>query len=178
MAPETYRLYLDQMFGIQLALALQAAGFDVMRASAAGQSRANDAQILRKAIDEKRVLITLDGHFGDWVVLPFWESSRSDQAKSESCHDTECPGPSCSIPPMSPRRRIRGPSCHRFGETHQMDSHGMKLQRYDSESKALLGMFLRDGIIYVASPGGNLFGHRASDALCREFRKGLLRIFL
>ena len=42
--------------------------------------------------------------------------------------------------------------------------------------KALLGMFLRDGIIYGASPGGNLFGHRTSDALCREFRKGLLRI--
>ncbi len=41
-----------------------------MRASEAGQSRADDTQILRKAIDEKRVLVTLDGHFGDWVVLP------------------------------------------------------------------------------------------------------------
>jgi predicted nuclease of predicted toxin-antitoxin system len=70
LAPEPCRLYLDQMFGVHLALALRAAGFDVMRASEAGQSRADDAQILRKAIDEKRVLITLDGHFGDWVVLP------------------------------------------------------------------------------------------------------------
>ena len=58
------------MFGVQVAQALRAAGFDVVRASEAGQSRADDAQILRKAIDEKRVLITLDGHFGDWVVLP------------------------------------------------------------------------------------------------------------
>ena len=62
------------MFGVHSASALRAAEFDVMRASEAGQSRADDAQILRKAIDEKRVLITLDGHFGDWVVLPLLRS--------------------------------------------------------------------------------------------------------
>jgi predicted nuclease of predicted toxin-antitoxin system len=70
LEPEPYRLYLDQMFGVQVANALRAAGFDVMRAWEAGQSRADDAQILRKTIKEKRVLVTLDGHFGDWVVLP------------------------------------------------------------------------------------------------------------
>ena len=43
--------------------------------------------------------------------------------------------------------------------------------------KALLGMFLRDGVIYGVSREGYLFGHRASGALCREFRKGLLKIF-
>ncbi len=70
MAPEPYRLYLDQMFGVHVARALRGTGFDVMRASEVGQSRADDAQVLRKAVDEKRILITLDGHFGDWVVLP------------------------------------------------------------------------------------------------------------
>ncbi len=44
--------------------------------------------------------------------------------------------------------------------------------------KALLGMFLRDGVIYGASPEGYLFAHATSDTLCRAFRKGLLRIFL
>ena len=70
MAPEPHKLYLDQMFGVHVALALRAAGFDVMRAAEVGQSRADDAEILMKAVEEKRVLITLDEHFGDWVVLP------------------------------------------------------------------------------------------------------------
>ncbi|MFZ0929848.1 MAG: DUF5615 family PIN-like protein [Syntrophobacteraceae bacterium] len=68
--PEPHRLYLDQMFGVQVAGALRTSGFDVMRASEVGQARADDSEILRKAVDEKRILITLDGHFGDWVVLP------------------------------------------------------------------------------------------------------------
>ncbi len=58
------------MLGVHVARALRGAGFDVMRASEVGQSRADDAQVLRKAVDEKRILITLDEHFGDWVVLP------------------------------------------------------------------------------------------------------------
>lgn len=41
-----------------------------MRASETGQARADDHLILEKAISEKRILITLDEHFGDWVVLP------------------------------------------------------------------------------------------------------------
>ena len=35
-----------------------------------GQARADDQQILQKAIDENRILVTLDEHFGDWVILP------------------------------------------------------------------------------------------------------------
>ncbi len=58
------------MFGMHVASALRAAGFDVMRAAEVGQSRADDAEILEKAVAEGRVLITLDDHFGDWVVLP------------------------------------------------------------------------------------------------------------
>ena len=30
----------------------------------------HDAEILKRAIAENRVLITLDEHFGDWVILP------------------------------------------------------------------------------------------------------------
>ena len=41
-----------------------------MRAAEVGQARADDDEILEKAIAENRILITLDEHFGDWVVLP------------------------------------------------------------------------------------------------------------
>ncbi len=43
--------------------------------------------------------------------------------------------------------------------------------------KELLAVFLRDGIIYGVSRQGEILRHRVSDALCREFRSGLLRIW-
>ena len=64
------KLYLDQMFQVDVAQALREQGYDVLRASETGQARADDHLILEKAISEKRILITLDEHFGDWVVLP------------------------------------------------------------------------------------------------------------
>lgn len=64
------RLYLDQMFNLRVADALRAEGYDVLRASETGQGRADDKEILLKAIADNRVLITLDEHFGDWVILP------------------------------------------------------------------------------------------------------------
>jgi predicted nuclease of predicted toxin-antitoxin system len=67
------RLYLDQMFRIELAALLRDAGHDVVQASEIGQARADDAQILERAVQEERTLVTLDGHFGDWVVLPLSE---------------------------------------------------------------------------------------------------------
>lgn len=67
---EKYKLYLDQMFRIEVAQALREQGYDVLRASEIGQARADDQQILQKAIIENRILITLDEHFGDWVILP------------------------------------------------------------------------------------------------------------
>ncbi len=67
---EKLRLYLDQMLGVDVFEALRKEGYDVLRSSDTGQSRADDQQILQKAIAENRVLITLDEHFGDWVVLP------------------------------------------------------------------------------------------------------------
>lgn len=68
--PEPCSLYLDQMFRLDIALALRGEGHDVMRASEVGQARADDHEILQKAIAENRVLVTLDEHFGDWVILP------------------------------------------------------------------------------------------------------------
>jgi predicted nuclease of predicted toxin-antitoxin system len=58
------------MFRLEVAQALQKEGYDVVRASETGLSRADDHQILQKAISENRVFITLDEHFGDWVILP------------------------------------------------------------------------------------------------------------
>jgi predicted nuclease of predicted toxin-antitoxin system len=68
--PEPLKLYLDQMFRVNVAQALRSEGYDVVRASEIGQTRADDQQILQKAITENRILITLDEHFGDWVILP------------------------------------------------------------------------------------------------------------
>jgi predicted nuclease of predicted toxin-antitoxin system len=68
--PEKYRLYLDQMFRVEVARALREADYDVLRASEVGQARSDDKQILQKAISENRILITLDEHFGDWAILP------------------------------------------------------------------------------------------------------------
>jgi len=67
------RLYLDQMLRAELAEGLRLAGHDVVRASEVGQARADDALILERAVREERILVTLDQHFGDWVVLPLSE---------------------------------------------------------------------------------------------------------
>ena len=69
------RIYLDQMFSIELAELLRTEGHDVLRASDAGQARADDEEIIKRAVAEDRVLITLDEHFGDWAVLPLRKHS-------------------------------------------------------------------------------------------------------
>jgi len=58
------------MLRVELAALLRSAGHDVIRASEIGQARADDALILERALQEQRILITMDQHFGDWVVLP------------------------------------------------------------------------------------------------------------
>jgi predicted nuclease of predicted toxin-antitoxin system len=67
---EGYRLFLDQMFRVDVSEALRKKGYDVLRASETKQNRADDQQRLERAITEDRILVTLDEHFGDWVVLP------------------------------------------------------------------------------------------------------------
>ena len=68
--PKKLKLYLDQMFQVNVTEALRDQGYDVIRVSESGKARADDEQILQKAISENRILITLDKHFGNWVVLP------------------------------------------------------------------------------------------------------------
>lgn len=68
--PDNLCFYLDQMIQNHVCDVLIATGYDAVRASEYGQSRADDHEILEKAILEKRILITLDDHFGDWAVLP------------------------------------------------------------------------------------------------------------
>ncbi len=64
------KLYIDQMFRVDLTEALRDEGHNVVRAAEVGQSVADDAEVLQRAMREGRILITLDEHFGDWVVLP------------------------------------------------------------------------------------------------------------
>jgi predicted nuclease of predicted toxin-antitoxin system len=64
------RLYLDQMFRLDLATILQGEGHDVLWAGETGQATADDDQILQFAIENGRVLVTMDEHFGDWATLP------------------------------------------------------------------------------------------------------------
>ncbi len=64
------RLLLDQMIDGEVAGTLQDEGYDVIRVSDIGMSRADDSEILKQAVRDNRILITLDEHFGDWCVLP------------------------------------------------------------------------------------------------------------
>jgi len=64
------KLYLDQMFRVELAEMLRGEEYDVLRAAEAGQFTADDSEILQLAIDQGRTLVTLDQHFGDWAILP------------------------------------------------------------------------------------------------------------
>ncbi len=63
------RLLFDQMIDADAAGEVRLMGFDVVRVADFGMSTANDDEILSLAIDENRVLVTLDEHFGDWTFL-------------------------------------------------------------------------------------------------------------
>ncbi|MCA9444009.1 MAG: DUF5615 family PIN-like protein [Candidatus Omnitrophica bacterium] len=45
-------------------------GHDVRIAQNVGQDRSSDEEIMEFAQKEARILITLDEHFGNWVILP------------------------------------------------------------------------------------------------------------
>jgi predicted nuclease of predicted toxin-antitoxin system len=70
------------MFRVELAALLRDAGHDVVRASETGHARADDTLILQRAVEEQRTLVTLHGHFGDWVVLPLSEHFGVIRVKS------------------------------------------------------------------------------------------------
>lgn len=69
------RLLLDQMIDEDVARELRSMGYDVLRAGELGLATADDDEILEGAIEAKHVLVTLDEHFGDWVVLPLGRHS-------------------------------------------------------------------------------------------------------
>ena len=71
------QVLLDQMIDNDVAKALRQRHIDVLRTCDIGLNRANDAEVLNKAKEEKRVLITLDEHFGDWAILPLDKLSDS-----------------------------------------------------------------------------------------------------
>jgi len=56
---------------------------------------------------------------------------------------------------------------------HSIEARSAERRRI---GKTLLGVFFRDGVIYGVSRDGQSFPHRVSDALCREFRRGLLKL--
>ncbi len=64
------RLLLDQMIDSDVAADLRAVGHDVCCVGEAGMARADDAEVLRFATGETRILVTLDEDFGDWAGLP------------------------------------------------------------------------------------------------------------
>lgn len=64
------RIFIDQMIRQEVAYALRDNGHDVLRALDVGLQRADDAILLDLSCREGRVLLTLDGHFGNWAVLP------------------------------------------------------------------------------------------------------------
>ena len=64
------RLLLDQMLDQEVAQALADLDHDALRVSDVGLASAADDVILQRAIADGRLLVTLDGHFGDWAILP------------------------------------------------------------------------------------------------------------
>ena len=63
------------MLRLEVAESLRHEGHDAIRASETGLARADDSEILKAAIEDNRILVTLDDHFGDWVILPLQEHS-------------------------------------------------------------------------------------------------------
>ncbi len=62
------RLFLDQMIDRSVAGVLRKSGHDVECTVEVGMARADDLEILEYCAKHDRILVTLDGHFGDWTV--------------------------------------------------------------------------------------------------------------
>ena len=77
------RLLLDQMFDAEVARVLDEREYDVVRVADMGMARADDSEVLARAIDDARILVTLDEHFGDWAVLPLSEHPGVIRVKAD-----------------------------------------------------------------------------------------------
>lgn len=132
--PDRLRLYLDQMFGLDVAAALRREGHDVLRAAETGLARADDALILEKAIREERILVTLDEHFGDWVILPLKTSWRHS-AQGKPCHHSECCESSLAFLTTVFQPSIQGSSCYPLRGTGEMGSDRNFVSRNKDRTK-------------------------------------------
>lgn len=61
---------IDQMLDFHVAESLRNIGYDVIRTSDVGLATAPDTDVMKRAIQDGRILISLDEHFGDWAILP------------------------------------------------------------------------------------------------------------
>lgn len=124
---DTLKIYLDQMFGIDVAEALRGEGHDIVRASEIGQSRADDEQILQKAIAESRILITLNEHFGDWVILPLKRHPGVIRIKASptTSYLKECSRYSSPVFAHPQLSTVQGSPCHTFSKACKMGFYGL-----------------------------------------------------
>lgn len=93
---KSFRLLLDQMIDSEVAERLSVLGHDVIRVAEIGMARQDDAEILDRAVQERRILLTLDEHFGDWAVLPLSKHPgviriKADPATTERIMDVLIP---------------------------------------------------------------------------------------
>jgi predicted nuclease of predicted toxin-antitoxin system len=64
------RFLIDQMFDRLVVATLREQDYEVVAVSELGMATADDAEIMRWAIEHDRIVVTLDEHFGDWSILP------------------------------------------------------------------------------------------------------------
>lgn len=71
---ESWRLFLDQNIRYEVKGELATEGIDILHAADAGIQRGLDPDILRYALSQNRVLVTLDSDFGDLNLFPLPDS--------------------------------------------------------------------------------------------------------
>ena len=90
------RLLLDQMIDAVAAKTVSKQGHDVVRLADLGMAKADDDEVLARAIAEQRILVTLDEDFGDWAILPLSEHPgvirlKVDPTTTANILDLLCP---------------------------------------------------------------------------------------
>ena len=66
MSEQTIRFLADESCDFSIVRELRATGYDVLAVSEEFAS-ASDLQVLKRAVDEKRILLTEDKDFGEWI---------------------------------------------------------------------------------------------------------------
>ncbi len=84
------KFLLDQMIDRVVKDTLLDHGYDVLAVSEIGMATADDAEIMQWSINNKRTVITLDEHFGDWSVLPLSRHPGVIRLKVNPTTTTNC----------------------------------------------------------------------------------------